>query len=109
VSVEETLSHFENGMYLGFSGFAEGNPKLLPDALAAHVKSSGLSGKMKFNVYTGASIGPEVDELWSSLGMIERRWPYQQGAAIRAAINNGENSFGDRHLSMYAAARKYAG
>jgi acetyl-CoA hydrolase len=102
VNVEDTFSHFQNGMYLGFSGFAEGNPKLVPDSLAEHVRTNDLAGKLKFNVYTGASIGPEIDEQWSRLGMIDKRWPYQQGATIRKAINEGEVNFGDRHLSMFA-------
>lgn len=101
-TAEETIPYFSDGMYLGFSGFAEGNPKLVPDILAEYVKNSGLSGKIKFNVYTGASIGPEIDEQWARLGMIDRRWPYQTGAVIRKAINDGEVRFGDRHLSMFA-------
>lgn len=102
MNAEETIPLFKDGMYLGFSGFAEGNPKLVPDVLAEYVKSNDLAGKMKFNVYTGASIGPEIDEQWAKLGMIDRRWPYQTGAVIRKTINSGKVSFGDRHLSMFA-------
>jgi len=102
MNAEETIPLFKDGMYLGFSGFAEGNPKLVPDILAEHVRSNNLAGKMKFNVYTGASIGPEIDEQWVKLGMIDRRWPYQTGPVIRKAINEGNVRFGDRHLSMFA-------
>ncbi len=93
---------FKNGMYLGFSGFAEGNPKTMPDALANHVEKNGLTGKLCFNVFTGASIGIDVDDRWAELGMIDRRWPHQQGNSIRKAINKAEVNFGDRHLGMYA-------
>ncbi|RQW77143.1 MAG: acetyl-CoA hydrolase, partial [Geobacter sp.] len=101
-NAEETIPLFKDGMYLGFSGFAEGNPKTVPAVLADYVEKNGLAGKMSFNVYTGASIGIDVDDRWAELGMLGRRWPHQQGDSIRKAINAGEIDFGDRHLSMYA-------
>ena len=102
VAAEETIPLFRNGMYLGFSGFAEGNPKLVPKILADYVESNCLQGKMRFNVFTGASIGIDVDDRWAELNMLDRRWPHQQGDSIRKAINKAEINFGDRHLGMYA-------
>lgn len=102
MDAEDTLQFFKDGMYLGFSGFAEGHPKTVPGLLADHVEKHGLAGKMKFNVFTGASIGTDVDDRWAKLGMLGRRWPHQQGNAIRKAINAGEIDYGDRYLSMYA-------
>src|SRR6266568_4464048 len=102
MAAEETVSLFKDGMYLGFSGFAEGHPKTVPGLLADHVEANGLTGKMRFHVYTGASIGTDVDDRWAKLGMLGRRWPHQQGNAIRKAINAGEISYGDRYLSLYA-------
>lgn len=102
MSAGDTIPLFRDGMYLGFSGFAEGHPKTVPGLLADHVENNGLMGKMRFNVYTGASIGTDVDDRWARLGMLDRRWPHQQGAAIRKAINAGEINYGDRYLSMYA-------
>ena len=99
---ESTLPLFRDGMYLGFSGFAEGNPKVVPAMLADYVERNGLKGKLRFNVFTGASIGIDVDDRWAELGMLQRRWPHQQGDSIRKAINAAEVDFGDRHLSMYA-------
>ncbi len=99
---EATIPLFRDGMYLGFSGFAEGNPKAVPAAMADHVERNSLQGKMRFNVFTGASIGIDVDDRWTELGMIDRRWPHQQGDSIRKAINLAEVNFGDRHLGMYA-------
>jgi acetyl-CoA hydrolase len=98
----DTISLFKDGMYLGFSGFAEGHPKTVPGLLADYVENNGLAGKLRFNVFTGASIGMDVDNRWSKLGMFDRRWPHQQGDAIRLAINEGTVNFGDRHLSMFA-------
>ena len=102
MDAEDTLSFFSDGMYLGFSGFAEGHPKTVPGLLADYVESNGLIGKMRFNVFTGASVGTDVDNRWSRLRMFDRRWPHQQGDTIRLAINEGAVSFGDRHLSMFA-------
>ncbi|MCM2358450.1 MAG: acetyl-CoA hydrolase [Geobacteraceae bacterium] len=102
MKAEDTVSFFENGMYLGFSGFSEGHPKLVPAVLADYVEGNALAGKMRFNVYTGASIGIDVDDRWSRLGMLDRRWPQQQGLYVQRAVNAAEVNFGDRHLSMYA-------
>ena len=99
---ESLLPLFTDGMYLGFSGFAEGNPKTMPEVLADYVEKNGLQGKLRFNVFTGASIGIDVDDRWAELGMVDRRWPHQQGDSIRKAINAAEINFGDRHLGMYA-------
>ncbi len=99
---EQTVPLFKTGMYLGFSGFAEGHPKTVPAALADHVERNGLMGKMHFNVFTGASIGIDVDDRWARLKMINKRWPHQHGFDIRKAINSGEVDYGDRYLSMFA-------
>lgn len=99
---ETTVPLFKDGMYLGFSGFAEGNPKVVPKVLADHVERNGLQGKLRFNVFTGASIGIDVDDRWAELNMLDRRWPHQQGDSIRKGINKAEINFGDRHLGMYA-------
>lgn len=102
MNAEDAIPLFKDGMYLGFSGFAEGHPKTVPSVLADYVEANSLIGKMRFNVFTGASIGNDVDNRWSRLGMLHRRWPHQQGDLIRQAINEGTVSFGDRHLSMFA-------
>jgi acetyl-CoA hydrolase len=102
MKAEETIPFFKDGMYLGFSGFAEGHPKTVPAALADHVENNLLMGKMRFHVYTGASIGTDVDDRWAKLGMLGKRWPHQQGTSIRKAINAGEVAYGDRYLSLYA-------
>jgi len=99
---EHTIQLFRDGMYLGFSGFAGGNPTVLPTLLADHVEHNGLRGKMRFNVYTGASIDIEIDNRWAELDMIDKRWPHQQGHAIQKAINGAQIDFGDRFLSLFA-------
>ena len=102
MNAEETVPLFKDGMYLGLSGFAEGHPKTVPALLADHVEKNSLQGKLRFNVFTGASIGIDVDDRWAELGMLNRRWPHQQGYSIQRAINAGKVNYGDRYLSMYA-------
>jgi len=102
MDAEDTIPLFRDGMYLGFSGFAGGHPIVVPTLLADHVENSGLRGKMRFNVYTGASIDIDLDNRWAELDMIDRRWPHQQGHAIQKAINGARINFGDRFLSMFA-------
>jgi acetyl-CoA hydrolase len=70
--------------------------------LADHVEHNGLRGKMRFNVYTGASIDIDIDNRWAELDMIDQRWPHQQGHAIQKAINGAQINFGDRFLSLFA-------
>jgi acetyl-CoA hydrolase len=107
VDVEETIPLFRDGMYLGFSGFAGGNPKLVPMALADHVEKNNLQGKLRFNIFTGASIGLDVEDRWSALQMTKTRWPYQTADETRIRINKGEFDMGDRHLSMFAQDLAY--
>jgi acetyl-CoA hydrolase len=98
----KTIPLFKDGMYLGFSGFAGGNPIVVPNMLADHVENNSLRGKLRFNVYTGASIDIDIDNRWAELDMVDRRWPHQQGHAIQKAINGGQINFGDRFLSLFA-------
>ncbi len=99
---EETIPFFKNGMDLGFSGFAGGNPKLIPMILADHVEKNELQGKMRFNVFTGASIGLDVEDRWASLLMTDKRWPYQTANVSREQLNIGLIRMGDMHLSIFA-------
>jgi acetyl-CoA hydrolase len=99
---QDTIPLFKDGMYLGFSGFAGGNPIVVPNLLADHVENNGLRGKLRFNVYTGASIDIDIDNRWAELGMTDQRWPHQQGYAIQKAINGAQINFGDRFLSLFA-------
>lgn len=102
VEAEETIPLFQDGMDLGFSGFGGGHPKTVPGLLADHVERNNLQGKLRFNVFTGASIGLDIEDRWASLGMTDRRWPYQTGDRIRSEINAGNVRMGDKHLSLFA-------
>ncbi len=103
MKVEDTLPLFKNGMNLGWSGFTPaGYPKAVPIALADHVEKNNLQGKLRFNLFIGASVGVETEDRWASLDMIDRRWPYQTGKNIQKGINSGKIRMGDKHLSMFA-------
>jgi len=103
VKAEETIKYFKNGMNLGWSGFTPaGYPKAVPIALANHVEENKLQGKLKFNLFIGASVGAETEDRWATLDMIDRRWPYQTGKNIAAGINEGRIRMGDKHLSLFA-------
>src|SRR6266568_5956304 len=103
MTAEQTLGFFKNGMNLGWSGFTPaGYPKVVPIALAEHVEKNNLQGKLKFNLFIGASVGAETENRWAQNDMIDRRWPYQTGKDIAAGINEGRIRMGDKHLSLFA-------
>ncbi|QXE86359.1 acetyl-CoA hydrolase [Geomonas nitrogeniifigens] len=103
VNVDQVIPMFKNGMNIGWSGFTPaGYPKVVPIALADHVEKNQLQGKLRFNLFIGASVGVETEDRWASLDMIDRRWPYQTGKNIQAGINEGRIRMGDKHLSMFA-------
>ncbi|KAF2071900.1 hypothetical protein CYY_006779 [Polysphondylium violaceum] len=97
------IPYFQNGQYIGWSGFAGTNyPKVTPIALADHVEKNSLQSKLKFNLFVGASTGPETEGRWAALDMIERRYPHQSDSSVRKGINTGNIKFADEHLSIYA-------
>jgi len=103
IPAEESLKFFKHGMSLGWSGFTPaGYPKAVPIALADYVEKNSLQGKMRFDLFVGASVGAEVEDRWASLDMIDRRWPYQTGKNVALGINEGRIRMGDKHLSMFA-------
>jgi acetyl-CoA hydrolase len=92
---------------LGWSGFTGvGSPKVIPSALAQHVEDNNLQGKLQFNLFVGASAGPE-ESRWATNNMIKRRAPHQVGRPIAQGINEGRIDFFDKHLSMFAQDLTY--
>ena len=79
----------------------------MPTALADHVEKNGLQGKLKYNLFVGASSGAETENRWARLNMIERRSPHQVGKEIARGINNGNIKFFDKHLSMFPVDLMY--
>ena len=88
----------KDGMTIAVSGFTpSGYPKAVPMALANRVKEEG--NKMRLNLYSGASLGPEIDKAWAEAGVISKRLPYQTTDELRRKINTGEIEYLDMHLS----------
>ncbi|KAG6843668.1 Acetyl-CoA hydrolase [Tephrocybe sp. NHM501043] len=101
---EDLAPLFKNDDYIGWSGFTGvGYPKSVPSAIADHVEAKNLQAdpttKKKFNLFVGASVGPEVEDRWARLDMIARRYPHQVGKDIAKGINAGRIDFADKHLS----------
>ncbi|KAE9974872.1 Acetyl-CoA hydrolase [Venturia inaequalis] len=105
---EDLIEYFPDGSYIGWSGFTGvGYPKMIPTALADHVEKNNLQGKLKYNLFVGASSGAETENRWARLNMIERRSPHQVGKEISKGINNGNIKFFDKHLSMFPVDLMY--
>lgn len=100
VSPEEAASWIESGMTLGLSGFTRaGDVKAVPFALVNRVKDD---KSFKVNVYTGASLGSDVDKLFAEAGILGKRLPFQADSTMRRGINQGDFLFVDQHLSHTA-------
>ncbi|MCP1356673.1 acetyl-CoA hydrolase/transferase family protein [Aneurinibacillus migulanus] len=101
VTAQEAASWIQDGMTLGLSGFTQaGDAKAVPRALVERVKGTGE--KLKVNVYTGASLGSEVDGIMAETGIINRRLPFQAEKRMRSKINNADITYVDQHLSHTA-------
>ncbi|WP_298830608.1 succinate CoA transferase [uncultured Planococcus sp.] len=99
VSPEEAASWIEDGMTLGLSGFTRaGDAKAVPYALIRRAETE----RFKVNVFTGASLGSDVDRLMAEAGIIHKRLPFQADPAMRRKINSGDLLFVDHHLSQTA-------
>ncbi|OCA88783.1 acetyl-CoA hydrolase/transferase family protein [Pseudobacillus wudalianchiensis] len=99
VSAGEAASWIKDGMTLGLSGFTRaGDAKAVPLALVDRAKDENF----KVNVYTGASLGSDIDKLMAEAGIIHKRLPFQADASMRKKINEGELLFTDQHLSHVA-------
>jgi len=99
VTPEEAAAWIEDGMTLGLSGFTRaGDVKAVPFALVERAKNE----TFKVNVYTGASLGSDVDKLFAEAGILGKRLPFQADPTMRKGINNGDFLFVDQHLSHTA-------
>ena len=96
MSADDAERLITDGMAVGISGFTNaGYPKVVPHALAEQVKNG---RKIKIELYSGASVGPEVDTELTEAGAVARRLPYQTNSTLRKAINTGDIDYIDMHL-----------
>ena len=99
VSAEEAAAYIKPGMTLACSGFtASAYPKAVPMALAERMKKDPFT----VNIWTGASTGPELDDVLALVHGIKQRLPYQTDNALRKDINDGHVEYLDLHLSESA-------
>lgn len=104
MTAEAAAEFVHDGDNLGVSGFTpSGYPKAVPLALAEKAKKT----PFKVNVWTGASVGPEIDQAMVEADCIDRRLPYQTNGTMRKAINAGKVRYADIHLSHMAQMVRY--
>ncbi|MFC3041147.1 acetyl-CoA hydrolase/transferase family protein [Virgibacillus xinjiangensis] len=97
VSAEEAASWIQDGMTLGLSGFTRaGDAKAVPSALVDRAEKGEA---FKVNVFTGASLGSDIDKQFAEAGIVNKRLPFQADASMRKEINTGGHLFVDHHLS----------
>ena len=89
---------------VGVSGFTpSGYPKVVPLALAKRMEKE----PFKIDVWSGASLGDEIDGALTRVDGLHRRYPYQTNNDLRNAINSGKVLYSDFHLSHMAQQVRY--
>lgn len=105
MSADEAARLIKNNSFVGTSGFTPaGYPKAVSQALAKRIDNG---EKIKIDLFTGASVGPELDGILSEKGVIRRRYPYQTDNNLRKSLNNGCVMYNDIHLSNSSKYLKY--
>lgn len=103
-TAEKAAELIKPNMNLGVSGFTPaGYPKCVPLALAERIKNE----HFKINLWTGASVGDELDGALARVGGIARRLPYQTNKDIQKGVNDGSIQYCDLHLSHVAQMSRY--
>ena len=103
-TAEAAAALIKPGMNVGTSGFTPaGYPKAVPLALAARMKEN----PFKINLWTGASVGKELDGALAEVKGIKKRLPYQTNDVLRKQINSGEVDYVDMHLSEVGQMSRY--
>lgn len=80
---------------------------IVPAALADHVEKNNLQGKLRYDLYVGASTSPDIEVKWAELDMIARRSCAVSGKPLTKAVNTGQIEFFDRHVSMFPLELRY--
>ncbi len=102
VSADEAATLITDGMNVGVSGFTpSGYPKKTTLALAKAIKAG---KKCRINIWSGASVGPEIEETLAEVGGISGRMPYYAASnkTLSRQINTGSVTYIDQHLSHFA-------
>lgn len=107
VDAETAAAMIKDGMNIGTSGFSPcGYPKAIPLALAKRVREN--NEKLQVSLFTGASVGDELDGEWTRAGIIKRRVPYQTNNDLRNSLNTaGGIDFQDPHIGLSSQLIRY--
>jgi len=101
MSPAEASLFIKDGMNIATSGFTlSGYPKAVILALAERLEAKGE--KIRIGLYTGASVGEELDGILAKDDFLCRRYPYQTNNELRKRINSGSCAYTDIHLSHFA-------
>ena len=99
IDADLAASWIQDGMTLGLSGFTRaGDAKAVPLALVKRAETESF----KVNIFTGASLGSDIDKLFAEAGIVNKRLPFQADPVMRRKINEGDLLFVDHHLSQTA-------
>ena len=104
---EQAAALIEDGMNVGVGGFTpSGYPKKTTMALAKAIKNG---KKCRINIWSGASVGPEIEEELAAVDGVKSRMPYYAASnkSMRAGINGGKIDYIDLHLSHFAQQVDY--
>lgn len=107
MTADQAAAMIHDGMNVGVSGFTpSGYPKVVTQALARAVNQG---KKCQINIWSGASVGPEIEEELAKAGAVANRAPYYAASNkhLRSGINSGEIGYTDVHLSHFAQQIDY--
>lgn len=99
MTAEQAAALIQPGDKVGVSGFTPaGYPKAVPLALAKRMEKE----PFQIDLWTGGSVGDELDGALARAHGIRRRYPYQTNNDVRRQANEGRIAYVDMHLSHLA-------
>lgn len=107
VTPAEAAGLIQDGMNVGVAGFTpSGYPKKTTLALAEAIKNG---KKCRINIWSGASVGPEIEEALAAVGGVASRQPYYAASnkSLRKGINTNDIDYVDQHLSHFGQQVDY--
>ena len=109
MTADEAAKLINNGDTLSFSGFtAAGTPRVVTEALARRAEEEHAAGRpFKVSLFTGAVTNDALDDALAKAHAVNKRMPFNGSSAMRAAINSGEVSYFDMHLSVVGQYVRY--
>lgn len=107
VSPDQAASLITDGMNVGIGGFTpSGYPKQTTLALAEQIRHG---KRCRIQIWSGASLGPEVEETLAVVHGVAGRAPYYAASnrTMQRQINDREIAYVDVHLSEFAQQIDY--